>query len=98
MAFSLKNLYELTRTHWAIKDKPIYEILINKGFITQQQLDASLARKTPPPSPVVAPVNNGSSFLDTSQVFIVHGHDEIFLALQLHQFLMVEELDQIQNL
>ncbi len=69
--------WELTRTHWAIKDKPIYEILINKGFITQQQLDASLARKTPPPSPVVAPVNNGSSFLDTSQVFIVHGHDEI---------------------
>jgi len=69
--------WELSRTHWAIKDEPIYEILINRGFITQQQLSASLALKTPPLSPVVAPVNNEPGIFNASQVFIVHGHDEI---------------------
>lgn len=33
--------YELYRTHWAIKDEPIFDILLKKGLITQQQLDAS---------------------------------------------------------
>lgn len=69
--------WELSRTHWAIKDEPIFEILVNKGLITQQQLDASLALKTPTLSPVVAPVKVEPGEFNTSQVFIVHGHDEI---------------------
>ena len=69
--------WELSRTHWAIKDEPIFEILINKGFITQQQLDASITLKTPTLFPVVAPVKVEPSKFNTSQVFIVYGHDEI---------------------
>ena len=69
--------WELSRTHWAIKDEPIFEILINKGFITQQQLDVSLALKSPQLAPVVPPVKNKIDEFNTSQVFIVHGHDEI---------------------
>ncbi|MGF1614594.1 MAG: hypothetical protein ACFCVA_11990, partial [Gammaproteobacteria bacterium] len=29
--------WELSRTHWAVKDEPIFEILIRKGCITQEQ-------------------------------------------------------------
>lgn len=68
--------YELYRTHWAIKDEPIFDILLKKGLITQQQLDAShnLATKYhPDPAPI--PTRPGE--FNTKQVFIVHGHDEI---------------------
>lgn len=68
--------WELTRTHWAIKDESIFEILVHKGYISQQQLDASLALKFPP-APVIAPVHVEPGKFNTSQVFIVHGHDEI---------------------
>lgn len=68
--------WELTRTHWAIKDESIFEILVHKGYISQQQLDASLALKFPP-DPVIAPVHVEPGKFNTSQVFIVHGHDEI---------------------
>ena len=69
--------WELTRTHWAVKDEPIFEILIRKGYITQEQLNASQALKEPPPPVVPKPVNGGASEFNKSQVFIVHGHDEI---------------------
>ena len=68
---------ELSRTHWAIKDEPIFEILINRGFITQQQRDASLLQKTPQVVPVAPLANTELGKFNTSQVFIVHGHDEI---------------------
>lgn len=69
--------WELSRTHWAVKDEPIFEILIRKGYITQQQLDASQALKEPPP-PIVPPATAGGVHaFNTSQVFIVHGHDEL---------------------
>ena len=68
--------WELSRTHWAIKDEPIFEILIKKGYITQQQFDASLKLKNPAP-PVPAPPNIRGKGFNNSQVFIVHGHDEI---------------------
>ena len=69
--------WELSRTHWAIKDKPIFDILIKKGYITQQQFDASQARKTPviPEPPALLPPTQGE--FNTSQVFIVHGHHAI---------------------
>ncbi|PPK76442.1 putative nucleotide-binding protein [Methylobacter tundripaludum] len=68
--------WELSRTHWVIKDEPIFEILVRKGYISQEQFDASLALKEPS-APVVSPVNEGAGQFNSSQVFIVHGHDEI---------------------
>ncbi len=69
--------WELSRTHWAVKDEPIFEILIRKGYITQEQLNASQAINEPPPPKVPPPTADGESVFNKSQVFIVHGHDEI---------------------
>lgn len=68
--------WELSRTHWAIKDEPIFEVLLKKGYITQQQLDAShqlQESKFPDPPPVPTPPGQ----FNNQQVFIVHGHDDI---------------------
>lgn len=69
--------WELSRTHWAIKDEPLFEILIKKGYITQQQLDASSFSSTAyqEAEPAFIPTPPGE--FNLSQVFIVHGHDEI---------------------
>ncbi|MBN3966500.1 nucleotide-binding protein [Pseudomonas gregormendelii] len=64
---------ELYRTHWAVKDEQLFELLLNKGLITNAQLTASQALESPPP-PVSA---EGEQPFNRSQVFIVHGHDEI---------------------
>jgi hypothetical protein len=69
--------WELSRTHWAVKDEALFDILIKKGFITQEQLNASQALKEPPPPVVPPPAADGSLAFNNSQVFIVHGHDEI---------------------
>jgi CAP12/Pycsar effector protein, TIR domain len=69
--------WELSRTHWAVKDEPIFEILRRKGHISQQQLNASQALKKPP-APIVPPsAPSGQHVFNTSQVFIVHGHDDL---------------------
>lgn len=68
--------WELSRTHWAIKDEPIFEILIKKGYITSQQLEASQQfqfTKFPDPPTVQTP----PGVFNTTQVFVVHGHDDI---------------------
>ncbi|MCG7533535.1 nucleotide-binding protein [Pseudoalteromonas sp. OOF1S-7] len=69
--------WELSRTHWAIKDEPLFEILLRKGYVTQQQLNASKWGSNQEPSfdPPVIPTPPG--VFNTSQVFIVHGHDDI---------------------
>ncbi|MGS0683517.1 TIR domain-containing protein [Shewanella sp. 125m-7] len=69
--------WELSRTHWAIKDEPLFEILLNKGFITQQQLNLSKwgASQLPVAEPPV--IQTPPGVFNTSQVFIVHGHDDI---------------------
>lgn len=69
--------WELSRTHWAVKDEPIFEILVRKGYITQEQLNASQAVKEPPALVVPPPPPGGGHAFNTSQVFIVHGHDEL---------------------
>lgn len=69
--------FELSRTHWAVKDEPIFEILLRKGHITQQQLDASQVLKEPPAHFVPPPAPGGKHVFNTSQVFIVHGHDDL---------------------
>lgn len=68
--------WELLRTHWAIKDEPIFEILLKKGYITNQQLEASQQlqlTKFPDPPAVQTP----PGVFNTTQVFVVHGHDDI---------------------
>lgn len=68
--------WELSRTHWAIKDESLFDILIRKGYISQQQLNASQNRRYPAiAAPVPAQAENKKS--GVPQVFIVHGHDEI---------------------
>jgi len=69
--------WELSRTHWAIKDEPLWEILLNRRFITQEQLNASLALKNPPTPAIPPPPVGGVKGFNNSQVFIVHGHDEL---------------------
>ena len=69
--------WELSRTHWAIKDEPLFEILLKKGFISQEQLEASLSLKIPPPPAIPIPPNDEIKGFNNSQVFIVHGHDEL---------------------
>lgn len=68
--------WELSRTHWAVKDEPIFDILIRHGYITQQQVEAAQQIRSPEP-PVVPPVQGLGGGFNNSQVFIVHGHDEI---------------------
>ena len=77
--------WELSRTHWAIKDEPIFEILVKKGLINPQQLNASMAaRSAPSIDPPVVPTAPG--VFNTSQVFIVHGHDEL-AKLEMSEFI-----------
>ena len=67
--------FELTRTHWAIKDEPIFDILLKRGVLTQEQVNASISHRNPVPTP--PPIQASPGEFNTSQIFIVHGHDEI---------------------
>lgn len=80
---------ELYRTHWAVKDEPIFEILLRKGHISQQQLDASQVSKEAQATIVPPPLTEGQHEFNTSQVFIVHGHDDL-TKLEMADF--IEEL------
>ncbi|EKF9100190.1 DNA-binding protein, partial [Vibrio cholerae] len=68
--------FELSRTHWAVKDEPIFEILMRHGYLNQAQVNAAIQRRMPPP-PVLKPDSHDEKGFNTSQVFIVHGHDDI---------------------
>lgn len=68
--------WELSRTHWAIKDEPLFEVLIRHGYVTPEQVDASQwSASRPLPAPDSSQLSAGE--FSTTQVFIVHGHDEI---------------------
>lgn len=56
--------FELSRTHWAIKDGDLWEILEERGIPTN--------RSTPAPQQT-----NGRAVAGQPQVFIVHGHDDV---------------------
>lgn len=86
--------WELSRTHWAVKDEPILDILLKKGVISQDEIDRSHFSELPE-SPVNQPVPNGSGAeFNTAQVFIVHGHDEI-AKLEMEEFLKSLGLEPI---
>ncbi|MCL1044927.1 nucleotide-binding protein [Shewanella electrodiphila] len=67
--------WELSRTHWAVKDEPIFDILMRHGYLNRQQVEAS--QKLRIPEPAVLPPQTVDDSFNNSQVFIVHGHDEI---------------------
>jgi predicted nucleotide-binding protein len=68
--------FELYRTHWAIKDAPILDILLKKRLITSAQLEAS-QQLIAPTHPDPLPIQTRPGEFNTKQVFIVHGHDDI---------------------
>lgn len=86
--------WELTRTHWAVKDEPILEILLRKGHVTQQQVNASLALREPPVPVALPPARADGNGFNTSQVFIVHGHDEL-AKLEMADFIRSLNLEPI---
>jgi predicted nucleotide-binding protein len=59
--------FELTRTHWAIKDGDLWDILKKRGLPIQPTA-------TEPAPPIVSAA---STPVSSKQVFIVHGHDEV---------------------
>lgn len=65
--------WELSRTHWAIKDEDLLKILNNRGLLTQEQAQKSFVFEKYF-TPLIEQTNNQS---DKSRVFIVHGHDEL---------------------
>jgi predicted nucleotide-binding protein len=75
--------WELSRTHWAVKDEPIFDILIRNNYLNQQQVEAS--QKLRIPEPEVLPPKAADGSFDNSQVFIVHGHNE-FVTLDIVNF------------
>ncbi|MCD4694968.1 MAG: hypothetical protein K8S16_01910, partial [Bacteroidales bacterium] len=49
--------WELSRTHWAIKDEPLFEILIRKGILSIEQVEASQKLRSntfPDPAPILS--------------------------------------------
>ena len=73
--------FELTRTHWAIKDDNLLTILLKMGVHRTRAKDPTWKE-----IPTVAPVTATAPDPDKRQVFIVHGHDEI------SKYEMAEEL------
>jgi predicted nucleotide-binding protein len=67
--------YELNRTHWAIKDERLFEILVRRGFATKEQVDAAINEMAP--APPQAPKIDAMAALGNNQVFIVHGQDDL---------------------
>lgn len=84
---------ELTRTHWAIKDDDLFSILIDKGHITKDEYSSSKYAKT-----IIEQSGNkqpvmGEDF-NKSQVFIVHGHDDL-AKLDIENFIRELDLEPI---
>ena len=67
--------WELYRTHWAVKDVPIVDILLRHEYLNQQQIEASQKLRIQDPH-IVPSAQVTVGVLKNSQVFIVHGHDE----------------------
>lgn len=85
--------WELSRTHWAVKDEPIFEILVHQGFLNQQQVEDSQRLRVPDPL-VIPPSGSTNGHFNNSQVFIVHGHDEIS-KLDIQNFILSIGLEPI---
>ena len=70
--------FEISRTHWAVKDVDLFSVLINANYITEEQVRRSIERRTPTPLQYIAPQTQLTSFTTpNTKVFIVHGHDGV---------------------
>ncbi|ADG91949.1 Nucleotide-binding protein, predicted, TIR [Arcobacter nitrofigilis DSM 7299] len=67
---------ELRRTHWSIKDEDLFEILLKKSLISKENYIKHLNSYKLLDEPVNIKPSQGEVF-NTSQVFIVHGHDSV---------------------
>ena len=69
--------FEIYRTHWAIKDIELFDILIKARYFTKEQVDLALAFR----KKQMEPLNHNLSTIDSlnnDHVFIIHGHDNEF--------------------
>ncbi len=67
--------FEMNRTHWAIKDENLFEVLSKNAHITEKNIkDSYTLRKAKINS---SETKQSTVHLNNQQVFIVHGHDEI---------------------
>ena len=67
--------FERHRTHWAIKDSDLFEVLIKTGYLTQEQSDAALFFRNQYAKKNTTALNTIDS-LNNDHVFIVHGQDD----------------------
>ncbi len=82
--------YELRRTHWAVKDEKILDILLRANLISELSINRSFFSEN---TPVQAPPSDGSDY-NTNQVFIVHGHDDL-MRVEVEAFLKSLNLQPI---
>ena len=68
--------WELYRTHWAIKDADLFKTLIDKNYITKKEYLSSKYAKRMIKNAKNKRPKTGKGF-NKSQIFIVHGHDEL---------------------
>lgn len=74
--------FEFYRTHWAIKDVRLFEVLMEDGILTQDQVNASVSNRTPL---FPLPEYDEKDF-DSKNIFVVHGRDGATL-LELKSYL-----------
>jgi len=60
--------WEFSRTHWAIKDEDLFEVLSREGIIEKSSVLAIDTRKKN--------LGIAKHSINSNQIFIVHGHDE----------------------
>lgn len=70
---------EISRTHWAVKDVNLFNVLLNANYLTEEQVKRSIERRTPTLPLNVKPETTltPSPSTPNTKVFIVHGHDEV---------------------
>ncbi len=66
--------WELYRTHWAVKDVSIFDILLRHKYLNRQQIEASQKLRIQDPR-IVPSAQVTEDVFKNSQVFIVHGHE-----------------------
>lgn len=71
LAFDITHDFEFSRTHWAVKDVDLFQELVKNNIVTQEQINASVNLRSS------IEINHMEVGSGGSNVFIVHGHDEL---------------------
>ncbi len=69
------DAYELFRTHWAIKDINLLQVLTDDRTLSKEQLKSYSERLSQELRATIPA--DGSAVINRPKVFVVHGHDEI---------------------